>query len=357
MIRSPVNKSCLFFSGLSKLLVFTVVTFALFSAAAQDTTPPPALSEALDTRLDFVTGGSADWFDQSETSQYGGDAAQSGFISEDEDSWLRTTVNGTGTVSFYWKVSSEQDYDFLEFHIDGKLRDRISGEQDWQQKTYTITTPGVHVLEWRYVKYATADSDEPGTSNSDCGWVDNIEWVPTPTPTPTPKPTPPPALPSPLSEALDTALSFTTGGSAAWFGQTTMSYYGPDAAQSGAISHGQNSWMQARVNGTGTVSFYWKVSSEDKRDFLEFYIDGELQDRISGSVNWQQKTYTIFDSGPHALEWRYVKDKSVDSGSDAGWVDKVVWVTPTYVLSEALDTALSFTTGGSANWFSQTTIS
>ena len=47
MIRSPVNKSCLFFSGLSKLLVFTVVTFALFSAAAQDTTPPPALSEAL----------------------------------------------------------------------------------------------------------------------------------------------------------------------------------------------------------------------------------------------------------------------------------------------------------------------
>jgi len=143
---------------------------------------------------------------------------------------------------------------------------------------------------------------------------------------PPPVPPPPPPLPS-LSEVLDTALSFTTGGSANWFGQTTTTYYGPDAAQSGDISHRQDSWMQTTVSGTGTVKFYWKVSSEKHFDFLKFYIDGSSQDRISGSVDWQQMTYTISTSGSHVLKWRYVKDRTTDEGSDCGWVDKVEWVT------------------------------
>ncbi len=128
-----------------------------------------------------------------------------------------------------------------------------------------------------------------------------------------------------LSEAMDTNLSFTTGGNADWFSQTTTSRYDGDAAQSGDISRRQESWMQTTVSGAGTVKFYWKVSSEEDFDFLEFYIDGSLQDRISGSVHWEQQTYTISTSGPHTLEWRYMKDGSGDSGSDCGWVDKVEW--------------------------------
>jgi len=271
---------------------------------------PGPLSEALDTALSFTTGGSADWFGQTTTSYYGLEAAQSGAISHGQDSWVQTKVNGTGTISFYWKVSSEDKRDFLEFYIDGSLQDRISGSVDWQQKTYTIFDSGPHALEWRYVK------DKGVDSGSDAGWVDKVEWV---TPTYV------------LSEALDTALSFTTGGSADWFSQTTISYYGADAAQSGYILHSQDSWMRTMVGERGTVQFYWKVSSEGNYDFLEFYIDGWLQDRISGSVDWQQKTYTIAASGPHVLEWRYVKDGSTDSGSDAGWVDKVVWGTPNLV--------------------------
>jgi len=81
------------------------------------------------------------------------------------------------------------------------------------------------------------------------------------------------------------------------------------------------------VSGTGTVKFYWKVSSEEDFDFLEFYIDGSLRSRISGSVDWEQRTYMISTPGSHTLEWRYVKDKSNDSGSDCGWMDKVEWVT------------------------------
>jgi hypothetical protein len=137
----------------------------------------------------------------------------------------------------------------------------------------------------------------------------------------------PPSPPTdPLSEALDTPLRFTTGGNANWFAQTTTSYYAGDAAESGDISHGQDSWMQTTVSGKGTLKFYWKVSSEYDYDFLYFYIDGSLRDQISGSVNWQQKTYTISTLGSHTLEWRYVKDSGSDSGSDCGWVDKVEWL-------------------------------
>jgi hypothetical protein len=133
-------------------------------------------------------------------------------------------------------------------------------------------------------------------------------------------------VPDPLAETLDTDLSFTTGGSTNWFYQSTTSFYDGDAAQSGDISYNQESWMQTSVTGPTMVTFYWKVSSEVGCDFLEFYVDGSPQDQISGSVDWQQKSNVITKSGSHTLEWRYVKDKGIDSGSDCGWVDKVEWV-------------------------------
>jgi hypothetical protein len=128
-----------------------------------------------------------------------------------------------------------------------------------------------------------------------------------------------------LNEALESGLSWTTGGSAAWFGQTTSTYDGADAAQSGRISNNQESWMQTSVSGPTTLTYWWSVSSESGFDFLEFYLDGVLQSgRISGEVAWQQRTNSI-PAGEHTLKWRYKKDDSVDSGQDAGWVDQVVF--------------------------------
>ena len=78
--------------------------------------------------------------------------------------------------------------------------------------------------------------------------------------------------------------------------------------------------MQTTVSISGTIGFYWKVSSEAGYDVLEFYIDGSLQDSISGSADWQQILYAL-PSGTYELKWRYVKDWSVSEGEDAGWVD------------------------------------
>ena len=74
------------------------------------------------------------------------------------------------------------------------------------------------------------------------------------------------------------------------------------------------------------MSFYWKVSSEGNCDYLEFYIDGARQDRISDSEDWHKMTYEITGSALHTLEWRYFKDGSVSEGDDCGWIDKVEWV-------------------------------
>ncbi len=129
-----------------------------------------------------------------------------------------------------------------------------------------------------------------------------------------------------LNEALDNAnLSFTLGGDGNWFPETATYFYGGSAAQSGVIDNNQSSWLQTTVVGPGTLSFYWKVSSESGYDFLEFYIDGVRQPgRISGDVDWQQKIFSI-PTNTHTLKWVYVKDDLVSNGSDCGWLDKVVY--------------------------------
>ena len=130
----------------------------------------------------------------------------------------------------------------------------------------------------------------------------------------------------PLANSLDTTgLVWTQGGNAPWFGQSTTTRDATDAAQSGAIGHSQESWMETTITGPGTLTFWWKVSSQSGGDYLEFHLDGILQTgRISGTVDWVQKSYSL-TAGTHALRWRYLKNASTVTGSDAAWVDQVLW--------------------------------
>jgi len=286
--------------------------------------PPIIVKEDFETgdfsKFDWKFYDDANWTVASEEKKYGIYSARAGSISDNESSTLKIRLDCiSGDISFYCKVSSERDCDLLEFYIDGIRQDKWSGEKDWAEVSFPVTA-GTRTFEWTYSKDGSESIDD------DTAWIDDIVFPVDSGPEPSPPPTPPPPpVTDTLSEALDTALSFTTGGSADWFAQTTTTRYDGDAAQSGDISRNQESWMQTTVSGTGTVKFYWKVSSEEDFDFLEFYIDGSLQEKISGLVNWEQKTYRISTSGSHTLEWRYVKDGSGNEGSDCGWVDKVEW--------------------------------
>ncbi|MEI7732881.1 MAG: M14 family zinc carboxypeptidase [Verrucomicrobiota bacterium] len=136
--------------------------------------------------------------------------------------------------------------------------------------------------------------------------------------------------------ALDTAnQTWAPGGSAAWFSQTAITHDGTDAAQSGAITDSQETWIETTMNGPCSMSFWWKVSSEGNYDFLEFYLNGTLQTKISGEVDWTQQTIAL-PAGQQTLRWRYSKDSSVSKGQDAGWVDQVAFFNHP-VISQAPD--------------------
>jgi hypothetical protein len=91
------------------------------------------------------------------------------------------------------------------------------------------------------------------------------------------------------------------------------------------VTDAQESWLQTTVTGPGVVAFWWKVSSEGDCDFLEFYVGGALQSRISGEVDWQRVAFAV-PAGNQTLRWRYAKDVGTDLGGDAGSVDEVVFV-------------------------------
>ena len=134
-----------------------------------------------------------------------------------------------------------------------------------------------------------------------------------------------PLPPITLNQALDNnRLSFTTGGDANWFGQNTTWHYGGSAAQSGAVLDGQTSWLQTTVQGPGTMTFYWKISTEEGYDRLIWYMDGILQWDMSGTSTWNLATIKV-PSGNHTIKWEYKKNASGSAGLDTVWVDKVVF--------------------------------
>lgn len=96
--------------------------------------------------------------------------AKSGTISDNATTefWIRYQVMSADTISFYKKVSSEQDFDKLKFFIDNTLQDSWSGTtQGWTKVSFPVTT-GTHTFRWSYEK------DFSGSGGSDRAWVDNI---------------------------------------------------------------------------------------------------------------------------------------------------------------------------------------
>lgn len=96
-------------------------------------------------------------------------AARSAAIGSNESSIMKLnyTVVADGNFSFYYKVSSENNYDWLKFYIDNVMQDQWSGNQAWALAEYTLTA-GEHQLRWEYVK------DVSATGGDDCAWVDYI---------------------------------------------------------------------------------------------------------------------------------------------------------------------------------------
>lgn len=289
-------------------------------------------AEALDTTgLVWTTGGNNNWFatNASVTPTFDGvDAAASGTIGNSQISWVETTVTGPGVLSWWWRASTEESFDPLIFSVanESVAGFEISGVTSWVYRTYTVTNIGSVNLRWEYSR------DIAFGDGLNKAYLDQIKYKTGPE--------------IPLSTALNTTNSiaiWTTGGNANptyWDGQTNVSRVDGKAAESGAITTQQESWMETTVFGVTNLSFWWKVSSVTNAGRLKFYTNNVQMFQISGEVGWQLKTNLAISAGTNTLRWVCATDDLAIGKLNRGWVDEVA-LQPAPALPAALTNLLA----------------
>jgi hypothetical protein len=95
-------------------------------------------------------------------------------IEDGEEAWIQTSnnisVNQDSIMYFYWKVSSENNWDFLSFYLNNLVVSRIDGEMGWRREKFYLPV-GNYSIKWKYSK------DGSVSSGSDTGWIDNIRII------------------------------------------------------------------------------------------------------------------------------------------------------------------------------------
>ena len=166
-------------------------------------------------------------------------------------------------------------------------------------------------------------------------------------------------LPYSLSECVAMeGVNVAVGGATPWFRVTgEAAHDGKAAMRSGVIGDGENSYVEMQVHGEVEVSFWWKISSQnkvraDKHDYLAFSVDGEESLTLGGGViDWTNATYAVTGSGRHSLRWTYIKDGADASNEDCAWLDEVTWTSmdPIPVIASDGELAAALTGTADAN--------
>ncbi|HOA28665.1 MAG TPA: C25 family cysteine peptidase [Candidatus Cloacimonadota bacterium] len=114
---------------------------------------------------------------------------------------------------------------------------------------------------------------------------------------------------------------------------------GTYSAKSGTIGNNASTSLQIMmsVGMDSEIKFNRKVSSESNYDFLKFFIDDVEMGSWSGNRPWGEETYSV-SAGTRTFKWTYVKDVSQNSGSDAAWIDNII-----FPLSADGDVAMFYT--------------
>lgn len=123
------------------------------------------------TRFPWQQGGTMPWALTGSIPYEGEYAAASGVIGDYQNSQLFITYTSVAddSISFYLRTSTEQDYDFLMFAIDGVLQGQWSGETPWTRASFPVAA-GEHTFKWLYVK------DLALAGGQDRVWLDFIAF-------------------------------------------------------------------------------------------------------------------------------------------------------------------------------------
>lgn len=240
-----------------------------------------------------------------------GKSAKSPKISDNQSTELSIseTFGNGGAVAFEVKVSSEKNYDFLKFYIDGKEQKKWSGDVSWTAFNFAVPA-GQHTLTWTYIK------DPSEAHGLDGALIDNIELINN-------KVTPAPQTIIDFETRDFSQAAFTFADDAPWETTTAGAATGY-SAKSQKIDHNQkaSTSITATFGLNASVAFDRKTSSEKDYDYLQFYVDGKLIESWSGEVAWSQVSHDL-TAGEHTLTWTYSKDLSVSNGSDCAWIDNI----------------------------------
>ncbi len=95
---------------------------------------------------------------------------KSSSISDDQETCVQTTQTvSAGQIKFHYKVSSEQNWDWLRFYIDSSQKLYKSGTIGWTQASFDVSA-GSHTFKWCYEK------DSSSSEGSDATWIDEVQF-------------------------------------------------------------------------------------------------------------------------------------------------------------------------------------
>ena len=204
-----------------------------------------SLAEAAgDANLVFTTGGNANWTPMGDNTAATGFSAQSGVISDEECTWMKTTVSGAGTLTFQWKVDCESDYitgeatwDHLRVETeDGEIA-RIDGTTGWIDQTIVFDKPGEHTICWAFDKDDYNEVEYP-----DRAWVSGVTWAPATVQEPIPEVTKDSEVSAALEGSTDAKLvaNITTAAEYAMYRTWAMRLSGATTAE---VKASPNAWL------------------------------------------------------------------------------------------------------------------
>jgi hypothetical protein len=226
--------------------VQVVNSFGIATSAAAVLTviPVGTLAEALNaTNLVWTTGGDfSPWYPQARMTHDDVGAAQSNLGGMGGESWLETTVDGPGVVTFFWSSSGEIN-SCMTLFMNGVPKALICGSWygAWKQESRVVPY-GRQTLRWAY----------RDVWRYSAGWLDEVTFTPT-------EPVPP-----------------------------TIS----DQPDSQEVTAGDDVTFTVAAEGTEPMSFQWRFNGDD--------IIGQSNTtlRLLNVQSGQAGDYTVFVSNP-----------------------------------------------------------
>ena len=143
-----------------------------------------------------------------------------------------------------------------------------------------------------------------------------------------------------LINATGGSISFVNDADYPWAQDTvSVGKYGVSAGNTGVDSSSSSVTATITFAETQGIFFTWRVSSQQKWDYLSFSVDGVEKARISGSVGPESRVFAV-EAGEHVVAWTYVKDEAYSLYEDKGYIDEV-YVGTYSASAENIDAALN----------------